>query len=280
MPDELSRVVDWLDDVLAWLREPLTEMPVGRVLDRLQLAFEVVGSTWIAQEGPLITTMIMNPEDVLADYADIAAEFMAGGLRDCHPLTVWYERTPSGVPQTSARVPAGLVATSRRRILEVPLLRIGAEQQMTIYYRRSADARFFVLARGQRDFDDDDLVVARYVQRSLVTIDRQTRVLGRGTDVARVGERPDLGLTGRQLAVLQLISDGRSTRQTARELACSPRTVEKHLQQIYRRLEVRDRVNAIRVARISGVVNEVLPEGPSRPGPVGLSAAIDAGYQD
>lgn len=279
MSDELSRVVDWLDDVLAWLREPLTEMPVDRVLDRLQLAFDVAGSTWMAQQGPVITTMIMNPPDALAGYSDITAEFMAGGLRDCHPLTVWYEQTPSSVPQTSARVPSGLVATSRRRILEVPLIRIGAEHQLTIYYRRTADARFFVLARGQHDFDDDDLVVARYVQRSLVTLDRQTRVLGRGTeadtDRTDLG-RTDLGLTGRQLAVLQLLSDGLSTRQTARRLACSPRTVEKHLQQIYRKLEVRDRVNAIRVARLAGVVTEQVPS-PARPGPVGLSAALDAG---
>lgn len=276
MSDELPRVVDWLDDVLAWLREPLTEMPVDRVLERLQLAFQVTGSSWLAQEGPLITQLIMNPPDALADYDDITSEFMAGGYRDCHPLTVWYDRTPTSAPQTSARVPTGLVAAARRRILEEPLIRIGAEQQMTIYYRRTFDARFFVLARGQRDFDDDDLLVARYVQRSLVTLDRQTQVLDHGTPLVR-SERTDLGLTGRQLAVLQLLCDGLSTRQVARTLACSPRTVEKHLQQIYRRLEVRDRVNAIRVARLSGVVHDRVPEAPARPGPAGLSAAIDAG---
>jgi DNA-binding CsgD family transcriptional regulator len=56
--------------------------------------------------------------------------------------------------------------------------------------------------------------------------------------------------------VLQLLSDGLSARQTARRLACSPRTVEKHLQHVYRKLEVRDRVNAIRVARLAGIVRE------------------------
>jgi DNA-binding CsgD family transcriptional regulator len=253
--DELSRVVDWLDDVLAWLREPLTEVPVDRVLERLGMAFQVAGSSWHAQRGPLMTAMITHPMDVLADYPDITAEFMLGGYRDCHPLTVWYERTLSSVPQTSARVPSGLVAASRRRILEVPLLRLGAEHQMTIYYRRDAEhARFFVLARGQRDFDSDDLVVARYVQRSLVTLDCQTQVLSPGGTGDDVPIRTDLDLTGRQLAVLQLLCEGLSTRQSARRLACSPRTVEKHLQHVYRKLEVRDRVNAMRVARLAGVV--------------------------
>jgi DNA-binding CsgD family transcriptional regulator len=31
----------------------------------------------------------------------------------------------------------------------------------------------------------------------------------------------------------------------ARRLGCSPRTVQKHLENIYRRLDVRDRVSAV-----------------------------------
>jgi hypothetical protein len=34
----------------------------------------------------------------------------------------------------------------------------------------------------------------------------------------------------------------------ARRLACSPRTVEKHIEHVYRKLGVRDRVSAARVA--------------------------------
>lgn len=127
---------------------------------------------------------------------------------------------------------------------------------MTIYYRRDPQAScFFVVARGGRDFDDDDLRLASYVQRSLVTLDRQTRVLGVGNGSV-APPRADLGLTGREVAVLQLLSDGLSARQTAHRLACSPRTVEKHLQHSYRKLEVSDRVNAIRVARLAGAVIE------------------------
>ena len=56
-----QRVVDWLDDVLAWLREPLTEMPVHRVMARLRTAFDIVGSSWIEQHGLLHTQMINDP---------------------------------------------------------------------------------------------------------------------------------------------------------------------------------------------------------------------------
>lgn len=266
-----QRVIDWLDDVLGWLQEPLTAMPVDRVQARLRLAFDILGSSWMDQRGQVLTQMVHDPPHLLDAYLPLVAEFMAGQYRDCHPLTVWYATEPGTTPQTCGRVPDGLVPAKRRAILMDPLVGIGAEQQLTLYYRRDcAAATFFVLARGGRDFDDDDLTLAGYVQRSLVTLDRQTRVLRAAEDEGGNGCRPDLGLTGRELAVLQLLSDGLSARQTARRLACSPRTVEKHLQHAYRKLEVRDRVNAIRVARLAGVVLEpgARPVRSARPLPV------------
>ena len=253
MSDRQARVVDWLDDVLAWLREPMTLMPVAWVLQRLRIAFDVNVCSWTSQQGTVLREIIFDPPGAMVSEAATLAEFQTGLYRDCHPLSAWYERTPSTDPQTSARVPDGIVTSARRMVIEGPLIRLGFEQQMAIYYRRQRTGGcFFVIARDRRDFDTDDLAVAHYVQRSLVTLDRQTRTL-QGRDKRR--PVVDLGLTGRELAVLQLVSDGLSTRLTARRLACSPRTVEKHLQHAYRKLGVRDRINAIRVARLPGVVD-------------------------
>ena len=69
---------------------------------------------------------------MLRHYAGVVAEFMAGKYRDCHPLSVWYEKTPSAAPQTAGRVPYGLVPRTRRTILVTPLIKLGLEQQMTI----------------------------------------------------------------------------------------------------------------------------------------------------
>lgn len=251
-----QRVIDWMDDVLAWLREPLIAMPVNRVMAQLRVAFDVTGVCWTDQRGTVMTQMIFDPPGVLDDMAEILANFMSGEHRDRHPLTAWYDRAPSAAPQTCGRVPEGLVPRAHRAILMDPLVGLGADQQMTLYQRRDVMATsYFVLARGRCDFDDDDMLLASYVQRSLVTLDRQTRVL-HGSQGPASRPRVALGLTGRELAVLQLISDGLSTRQTARRLACSPRTVEKHMQNSYRKLEVHDRVNAIRVARLAGAVEQ------------------------
>lgn len=59
----------------------------------------------------------------------------------------------------------------------------------------------------------------------------------------------DAGLTPRALSVLTLLAEGLPTQLIAHRLACSPPTVNKHLERAYRKLGVRDRVNALRIAR-------------------------------
>jgi DNA-binding CsgD family transcriptional regulator len=261
-----QRVIDWLDDVLAWLREPLTVLPVDRVMARLREAYDVNVVSWTEQQGALMTQMIFDQPRVLHEYAGTVAEFMAGEYRDCHPLSAWYERTASCAPQTASRVPYGLVPRNRREILVTPLINLGLDQQMAIYHRRDGvRTAFFVVARDRRDFDDDDLLLARYVQRSLVTLDLQSNALNAGGPARAAPRSSVLGLTGRELAVLQLLCDGFSTRQSARQLACSPRTVEKHLQNAYRKLEVRDRVNAIKIATLAGAVVDRSAVDPTAP---------------
>ncbi|GAA1937501.1 response regulator transcription factor [Nocardioides marmoribigeumensis] len=61
-------------------------------------------------------------------------------------------------------------------------------------------------------------------------------------------------LTGRERATLALPADGLTAVAIARRLAVSPRTVNKHLEHLYRKLGVRDRLQAVLVARDAGLV--------------------------
>ena len=107
------------------------------------------------------------------------------------------------------------------------------KHQLSIVYRHNGPThRAFVMARDRWDFSDEDLAVARVVQRSLAALDHQVAMVQRMTGARG---RTDLGLTGRELAVLQLVAEGATTRRASRALAGSPRTVEKH-QNAYRRL--------------------------------------------
>ena len=60
----------------------------------------------------------------------------------------------------------------------------------------------------------------------------------------RIGARDPAALSDRELAVLQEISHGRSTREIAEEIGISEDTVKTYLKQIYRKLGVRDRTEA------------------------------------
>jgi DNA-binding NarL/FixJ family response regulator len=71
-------------------------------------------------------------------------------------------------------------------------------------------------------------------------------------------------LTGRERAVLELIAQGMSNPVIAGKLALSPKTVRNHISNIFAKLQVIDRAQAIVKARDAG-----LGTAPTRPGPRG-----------
>jgi DNA-binding NarL/FixJ family response regulator len=61
-------------------------------------------------------------------------------------------------------------------------------------------------------------------------------------------------LTSRQLEILRLVSEGHSNAEVARMLWVTEQTVKFHLSNIYRKLEVANRTEASRWARVSGLL--------------------------
>lgn len=249
--DVATRSADWLGEIVDLMREPASTMPVPSLLALLRRTF---GSTcswnWFDPDGSF--GMVMDPAEVPRRERAALDLWLTGEAFDSHALLQWLRHTGELRPQTTARVPTRILSRQRRLPLERILAGMAMEHQLSIIYRQHGQMqRAFVLARGRWDFTDDDLAVARVVQRSLVAVDHQVAVVQRMTG-ARTGA--DLGLTGRELAVLQLIAEGTTTREAARALACSPRTVEKHVENAFRRLAVKDRINAVRVLRAAGVL--------------------------
>jgi two-component system response regulator DevR len=68
-----------------------------------------------------------------------------------------------------------------------------------------------------------------------------------GRYVARARDRFEVAatLTVRERDVLSLLADGRTMKQIGRFLGISPRTVERHVSKVYRKLRVRSRVQAV-----------------------------------
>jgi DNA-binding CsgD family transcriptional regulator len=58
-----------------------------------------------------------------------------------------------------------------------------------------------------------------------------------------------LGLTGQELKVLERLAEGLSNKEIARRLGLSPHTVKTHVSNLFAKLEVRRRTEAISKAR-------------------------------
>jgi two-component system, NarL family, response regulator DegU len=78
-----------------------------------------------------------------------------------------------------------------------------------------------------------------------------------GTDLLVNGDLPEVAdspLTKREREILQLVADGHSTTEIARELFISAKTVKNHLASIYAKLDSRDRTQAVLSGMRLGIV--------------------------
>lgn len=71
----------------------------------------------------------------------------------------------------------------------------------------------------------------------------------------RIGGRDQHALTDRELTVLQELADGNATRGVAEHIHVSEETVKTYLKNIYRKLDVRDRTEAVAEAFRRGLVH-------------------------
>ena len=81
-------------------------------------------------------------------------------------------------------------------------------------------------------------------------------------------ETPFTELTEREREILELVAQGRSNADITAQLVVSPKTVRNHVSNIFSKLQVRDRSEAIVRAREAGMGGSDAAAGrASRPGP-------------
>lgn len=139
-------------------------------------------------------------------------------------------------------MPARQYAPLREHIVGTDL-----QQQLSIPCRVSASGIWaFVLGRADADYDDATLARARRIQPLIELLARQGSL--------DVTASRSSSLTARETAVLHLLISGLTAEGIARRLGTSPRTVHKHLEHVYRKLGVTDRLGAYRVAQSAGLL--------------------------
>ena len=133
--------------------------------------------------------------------------------------------------------------------------KIGLEYQMSFVFPAQEDhVLAVVLSRRQHDFSDEEVELVEAARPNLIQALRNAREhsalrqrLGEGSPVPLRDLRA-YGLTSREAQVLRHVATGGSNADIARELSLSARTVQKHLENAYRKLGVKTRSEAARIA--------------------------------
>jgi DNA-binding CsgD family transcriptional regulator len=168
-----------------------------------------------------------------------------------NPLAEHHMRTRDGRPLRLSDVAtrAELHATELYREVYAPL---GIEHQIA-FTLPSAGGQILaiVLSRREDDFSEAERELLALARPHLIQAYRNALYVSRRPAPAapsRLGPDEDalqaLGLTPAQARVLRLIAMGRSTAAIAEDLQIAPRTVNKHLQRTYAKLDIADRFAA------------------------------------
>ena len=83
---------------------------------------------------------------------------------------------------------------------------------------------------------------------------KAVRMVALGMEVFGRGEEQAGPLSGREREVVGLIAAGATNREIAQRLYLSPHTVKEHTSAIYRKLEVRNRAEAVKRAQRLGII--------------------------
>lgn len=99
-----------------------------------------------------------------------------------------------------------------------------------------------------------------FVSKDLPAADiaRAVRMVGLGHTVFPPNPDPPggaIGLSAREREVLQLIGSGATNREIAEKLHLSPHTIKEHTSALYRKLEVRNRAEAVQRAQRLGLAD-------------------------
>ena len=125
------------------------------------------------------------------------------------------------------------------------------EDDDSVFAAMRAGARGYVL----KDMDADDFA------RAIVAVGRGEALFSRGIAARMVrffseprpSARPFPDLTDSERAVLNKMAAGANNATIARELSLSPKTVRNYISNIFRKLQVADRAQAIVIARQAGL---------------------------
>lgn len=169
------------------------------------------------------------------------------------PLLRWYATTGQTDPQSLGRIPNAVADSRLKGAWDEVVRPWGAINELSIPIQVGGSGQqAYVISRPDRDFTEQELDLARLLQPILTGLALHLKVASSRAKVSM--QIPTNELTLREMAILTLLSKGLTAESLARQLNISPRTAGKHLEHIYRKLDVSDRLMAVQRAYQLGLL--------------------------
>lgn len=168
-----------------------------------------------------------------------------------------------GVAPDAVRLLEGSAVTRISELTALALLAAPCERGIDVIFEEIEDS-------GIAEVEGSDLLWRRRWMRAAVAArcseSRRQRWSDRAGNLAHSKEPPDRStrrsdLTNGERRVVRVILAGASTRQAAVRLHLSEKTVESHLQSVYRKLDVHSRVQLAATAHTHGFFDDATPGG-------------------
>lgn len=276
--DSLQRHTDdWLDVVADLLLTPRHAWPDAAVAAQLRTTFELHSCYYsdVGPGGPRVVTVTPRDETFGGHRREIE-RWAAERQQTEHPLLCFYGATLARVPMQVADVPDRFAGPEVRGAWADISRLSGVPHQLSLPLRLGRqEHRAFVLARAT-PFTGQEVSLATRIWRLLTGLDRQVGALaggwcGPGHD--DVTGPPATRLTSREQAVLELLGRGLTAAAIGRHLLITEATVHKHLEHVYGKLGVGDRLTAVLAAQRAGLLPATGPPTPDG-GPVARHAPL------
>jgi DNA-binding CsgD family transcriptional regulator len=252
--DRVTSEREWLDLVADLLSVPLAELPEERIAAQLQATFGLLATAYNYREPGRIAVQRMWPPD--EEFSGHRAEVDHWSVHCAptgHPVLRYYLATGDCRALQVADVPERFADEAVQGSWREVAGPWGAPSQLALPVHMGPHShRAFVMGRAE-PFTPDEVHLAEILQRLLRGLDRQVTA-GKRFDGGAREVATSLHLTPRELAVLGLLADGLTAAAIGRKLLITERTVHKHLERLYTKLGVSDRLAAVLRAQRLGLL--------------------------
>lgn len=172
------------------------------------------------------------------------------------PLLRWHAATGQRDPQSIGRVPDALASNGIKRAWDEIARPWNVNHQLSIPLQLGGDDLHSYLVQRPDDFTEQEFDLAALLQPVLTGLALHLRLVSSNAGPSTQSSANELTL--REMAIMTLLSKGLTAESLARRLSISPRTAGKHLEHIYRKLDVCDRLMAVQRAYELGLLTPPL----------------------